>query len=614
MKKFFLSSLLICLAYYSVFAQKGTKERIQIHSTALEGNLIGDPAERDVTVYLPPSYNSNPESRYPVLYMLHGFTDTDAQWFGWEDHWINLQTVIEESLAEGLSKEMIVVMPNAYNRFKGSMYASSVTIGDWETFVTKELVSHIDDNYRTIAKKESRGLAGHSMGGYGTLRLGMKYPDVFSSIYAMSPCCMDGGASTEEALMAKLENFTVEDLDGANFFEIATLATSAAFAPNPQNPPFYLDLPAKNGEARQEVINKIIANRTLNFVDQYVFHLKRLKAIAIDAGLQDRGISEATKTLHGILEAYEIPHVYESYEGDHLNRIAERIQTKALPFFTKNLVFQSTLSEIIEDGGTGDFTAIMVTEASLPTHTVFKPQDMGKFGQKNKLPIIAWGNGACFDSPFEHVNFLNEVASHGFLVVAIGNMPKQTDVRSQSHKLLDAIDWAIAQNSDPKSPYYQKLDTEKIAVSGMSCGGLQTLEVADDPRISTVGVFNSGVLPNPGAGMPGMPQVSKEQLGNIKVPTLYLLGGESDIAYRNGMDDFDRINHVPVFVGNLDVGHGGTYAQPHGGDYARVATHWYKWQLKGDEKAGKLFTGKTPGLSKYEGWKWDKKNMDCISK
>ncbi|MBS4073326.1 MAG: esterase [Algoriphagus sp.] len=610
MKRFFLFMLLFSLGAFSTFAQKGTKERIKVHSKALEGNLIGDPADRDVTVYLPPSYASNPDKRFPVLYMLHGFTDTDSQWFGWEKHWINLQDVIEQSLAEGLSKEMIVVMPNAYNRFKGSMYANSVTIGDWETFVTQELVRYVDANYRTIPTKESRGLAGHSMGGYGTLRLGMKNPEVYSAIYALSPCCMDGGASTNPELMKKLETLTPDQLQATSFFEIAALATSAAFAPNPKNPPLYLDLPAKNGEARQDVINKIIANRTLNFVDQYILNLKKLKAIAIDAGLQDKGISEATKNLHEVLDSYQISHFYESYEGDHLNRIAERIRIKALPFFSENLVFQApTKSEIIENGGKGSFPAVMTSATSLPTHTIFQPQDLSKFGNKNKLPIIAWGNGACFDSPWEHVNFLNEVASHGFLVIAIGTMPKQTDVRSKSHKLLDAIDWAIAQNADPNSPYFQKLDTQKIAVSGMSCGGLQTLEVAGDPRITTVGVFNSGVLGN-GGGMPGMPQVTKAKLNEIKVPTLYLLGGKSDIAYGNGMDDFARINHVPVFVGNLEVGHGGTYGQPYGGEFARVATAWYKWHLKGDQEAGKLFSGKTPGLAKSEGWVVEKKNMD----
>ncbi|MDX5340698.1 MAG: esterase, partial [Cyclobacteriaceae bacterium] len=149
-----------------------------------------------------------------------------------------------------------------------------------------------------------------------------------------------------------------------------------------------------------------------------------------------------------------------------------------------------------------------------------------------------------------------------------------------------------------------------ISVSGMSCGGLQTLEVAGDPRITTIGVFNSGVLGNPGGGMPGMPQVAKDQLKNIKVPTLYLLGGKSDIAYGNGMDDFNRIDHVPIFVGNLDVGHGGTYGQPFGGEFAKVATAWYQWQLKGDREAAKLFTGKNPGLAQSPGWVIDKKNMD----
>jgi len=274
---------------------------------------------------------------------------------------------------------------------------------------------------------------------------------------------------------------------------------------------------------------------------------------------------------------------------------------------------QEKKSRIVEDGGTGEYSAIMMTESSLPTHTIFRPENITPFGKKNKLPVIAWGNGACFNSPWEHVNFLNEVASHGFLVIAIGTMPveegEQVKSRSASKQLLDAIDWAIAQNKDKRSPYYNKIDTRKIAVSGMSCGGLQTLEVAPDPRISTIVVCNSGLFTNPRGGMPGMPQLDKEQLQKIHTPTLYLLGGKSDIAYENGMDDFRRINHVPVFVGNMDVGHGGTYSQPHGGEFARVATHWYKWQLKNDREAGKLFTGDPCGLSQSEVWTVEKKNL-----
>jgi hypothetical protein len=270
------------------------------------------------------------------------------------------------------------------------------------------------------------------------------------------------------------------------------------------------------------------------------------------------------------------------------------------------------ISRTIEDGGTGPFKAIMLSENTLPTHTVFRPNDISAFGGNNKLPIIAWGNGACANSPWEHVNFLSEVSSYGFLVIAIGPMPQEGEQgrgRSTSSQLTDAINWAIAQNKDRTGPYYNKIDTTKIAVSGMSCGGLQTLEIAPDARVTTTVVCNSGILPNPSAGMSGMPGLTKDHLTKLHTPTLYLLGGEKDIAYNNGMDDFKRINHVPVFVANMDVGHGGTYRQPHGGEFARVATAWFQWQLKGNTEAGKLFTGTPPELSKDTKWKVEKKNM-----
>jgi len=266
----------------------------------------------------------------------------------------------------------------------------------------------------------------------------------------------------------------------------------------------------------------------------------------------------------------------------------------------------------IEDGGTGTYSAIMYTDNSLPTHTIFRPKDLSAFGKQNKLPIIAWGNGACANSPWEHVNFLSEVASHGFLVIAIGPMPQEGEKgggKSTSSQMTDAINWAIAQNSDKNSPFYNKIDISKIAISGMSCGGLQTLEIAPDPRITTTVVCNSGIFINPGSGFPGMPNLKKDDLLKLHTPTLYILGGEKDIAHENGMDDYSKINHVPVFVANMNVGHGGTYGQPHGGEFAKVATAWFKWQLKGDNEAGKFFTGNPCGLSQNPVWKVDKKKI-----
>ncbi|MBW6501414.1 MAG: alpha/beta hydrolase [Bacteroidales bacterium] len=269
-------------------------------------------------------------------------------------------------------------------------------------------------------------------------------------------------------------------------------------------------------------------------------------------------------------------------------------------------------SRTVEDGGTGPCRALMTTENTLPTHTVFRPEDLSVFGRKNKLPIIAWGNGACANSPWEHVNFLSEVSSYGFLVIAIGPMPQEGQKgsgRSASSQMADAINWAITQNSDRTSPYYDKIDIAKIAVSGMSCGGLQALETAPDPRVTTAVICNSGILGNPGSGMAGMPALTKDHLLKLHTPTLYILGGESDIAYQNGMDDFRRINHLPVFMANMDVGHGGTYGQPHGGEFARVATAWFQWQLKGDNEAGRMFTGAPCGLSHDPAWKVEKKNI-----
>lgn len=269
-------------------------------------------------------------------------------------------------------------------------------------------------------------------------------------------------------------------------------------------------------------------------------------------------------------------------------------------------------SRVVEDGGTGAYSAVMYTDSSLLTHTIFQPIDLNVFGKKTKLPIIVWGNGACANSPFEHVNFLSEVASHGFLVIAIGPMPQEGQAgggKTTSSQMLDAIDWAITQNSEKSSVLFNKIDISKIAVSGMSCGGLQTLEVAPDPRVTTAVICNSGIIGDPGNGFPGMPKLTKEYLLKLHTPTLYLLGGEKDIAYNNGMDDFNRINHVPVFVANMDVGHGGTYGQPHGGEFAKVATAWFKWQLKDDKEAGKLFTGNPCQLSKSTIWKVEKKNL-----
>src|SRR5487761_1559129 len=170
-------------------AKPVTMEHIKIHGKSLEGNLEGDAVDRDVIVFLPPSYSKDRHRRYPVVYALHGYSIGAEQW----THEIHVPQTIEGAFAQG-AKEMIVVLPDSKTVYGGSMYSSSATTGDFEKFIAHDVVSYIDAHYRTIPDRRSRGLVGHSIGGYGATRIGMKHPDVFGALYIMSPCCMSSMA------------------------------------------------------------------------------------------------------------------------------------------------------------------------------------------------------------------------------------------------------------------------------------------------------------------------------------------------------------------------------------------------------------------------------------
>lgn len=320
----------------------GTVEHIKVHGMSLMGNLEGDSPDRNVSVYLPPSYKKDKSRHYPVVYFLHGFTDSDDKWYGPTKHWINLPTVIDKALQNSSNKEMIFVTPNAFTRYQGSMYSSSVTTGDWEKYVTEELVAYIDSHYRTIAKRESRGLAGHSMGGYGAMRLGMKHPDIYSSVYLLSACCLtaDFFKITDEQLAQAEAVKDPAEVEKADFMAKILLASSAAWSPDPNNPPLYLTLPGDSDPARKDVHYKWAANAPLEQIDQYIDNLRSLKDFALDVGDKDHSITDTTKVLDQVLTSYKIAHFFEVYEGDHLNHIADRIETKVLPFFSKNLSFE----------------------------------------------------------------------------------------------------------------------------------------------------------------------------------------------------------------------------------------------------------------------------------
>jgi hypothetical protein len=230
------------------------------------------------------------------------------------------------------------------------------------------------------------------------------------------------------------------------------------------------------------------------------------------------------------------------------------------------------------------------------------------------LPIVSWGNGACARNGSAFSEFLTQIASHGYVVIAVGpkNVPPgpAPEPTIDDHLLIDAIDWIIRQNSNASSPFLNKIDPTKIAVMGQSCGGLQALAVSGDPRVTTTVVWNSGGLPA-GSTSPALKQSAgnKESLKRLHGPTAYFIGGPSDVAFPNAEDDFARITQVPVFKGNLNVGHGGTYRQPGGGWFGEVAVAWLDYQLKSNAEAAKWFVGPDCRLCKETAWSIEKKGM-----
>jgi len=319
----------------------GSMEKITVHGKSLEGNLEGDSPDRDVYVYLPVSYTKNRNQRYPVLYFLHGYgahaeAYTNLMW---------ASDAADKTAAAGNSKEMIIVFPDSYTIYNGSMYSNSPTTGNWETFITEDLVNYIDGHYRTIASRESRGLAGHSMGGYGTMRIGMKYPELYAAIYPMSSCCLmnnpGAGRGAAPAAKAAPPPDAAKAKGGRGGFGNVNFAEAAAWSPNPMNPPQFFDLPTKDGQVVPAIAAKWVANSPLAMVDQYSSNLKKYKAIMLDVGLQD-SLMASNKELDESLTRLGVTHTYETYEGDHTNHVKDRWELKVLPFFSNNLSFTAS--------------------------------------------------------------------------------------------------------------------------------------------------------------------------------------------------------------------------------------------------------------------------------
>ena len=347
---------LLLLVFFGpvVLAQTGRVVRDTVHSAALEKTVTGESADRSVIVYLPPSYDSSPAKRYPVVYLLHGITDTPEVWVkAWttrSDTWGTIPGVMDGGIAEGSFGEMILVMPDQLTKWGGSFYTNSTVTGNWEDFTVRDLVSHIDGKYRTLARASSRGLAGHSMGGYGAIKLGMKHPDVFSVIYALNPAVLGWGRdlSIENPAFTTVLNLkTAEDaMKSRDFYALGVIVIGQAFSPNPERPPFFLDFPFALVDGKLQPaepgFSKWQKNLPVLMVEEYSANLSKLRGLRFDSGYEDQftHIPPTARALSSALTARGIDHVFEEYNGDHRNRFwgrNGRIATEVMPYFWRLL-------------------------------------------------------------------------------------------------------------------------------------------------------------------------------------------------------------------------------------------------------------------------------------
>lgn len=272
---------------------------------------------------------------------------------------------------------------------------------------------------------------------------------------------------------------------------------------------------------------------------------------------------------------------------------------------------QISRSKIIDNGGSGQYKAVAVTEKTLEDFVLYRPLDLDNTSEiEGKLPIIIWANGGCMDSSIHHERLLTEVASHGYLIVAIGKLQMTLEERVHAQtpddEMLKAIAWISNQSKLNSSNYFRKVDLDNIALAGMSCGGAQTIRVANDSRIKTYMIFNAGM------GDMTMAGANEASLKSLHGSIVYIVGGESDVAYKNTLLDFERINHVPIaLASHKTAGHGGTFAEEYGGSFARMALDWLDWQFKEKDSSPIFING---NLENYPDWTMKAKNFNNITK
>lgn len=324
-----------------------------VHGYSLEESVTGESPDRTVAVYLPPSYASSPERRYPVIYLLHGIGGTNADWTGSPGSgsapWTTIQDVMDRGIAAGWIAEMIVVAPDQLTRGGGSFYTNSELTGGWEDFTVVDLVDFIDSTYRTLAQASSRGIAGHSMGGYGAIKLGMKHPDVFQVVFGMGAALLGFATdiTEENEAYARVAGMTPAQFNPiSDFWPPSLVCVAQAFSPNPERPPLFVDLPYVEREGQlvraDEAHARWESQMPIHMLAEYADNLRRLRGLRFEWGVYEEftHIPATNRAFSERLTELGISHVSEEYNGDHRDRLwgpEGRIATEVLPYFSRLL-------------------------------------------------------------------------------------------------------------------------------------------------------------------------------------------------------------------------------------------------------------------------------------
>jgi S-formylglutathione hydrolase FrmB len=309
-------------------------ETLTVDSAVLAGNPLGDPARRHIPVWLPPSYDSAPRRRFPVIYWLAGFTSTGWSLFQGTPWQPTLGERLERMIASGRMGEVIVAAPDCFTRFGGSQYLDSAASGRYETHVCDEIVSEIDRRFRTVAAREARGIGGKSSGGFGALVLAMRHPDLFSAVASHS-----GDAYFEVSIAQDVPKaFRVLRRHGGvapflRHFDAAPtkrtedvttmmmLAMGAAYAPDPTQPHgFALPFDANTGQIVDAVWRRFKAWDPIELVEQHAAALRQMQLVYLDAGTRDEwGLDLAARVLAARMRQLGVSVEHEEFDDGHMN-------------------------------------------------------------------------------------------------------------------------------------------------------------------------------------------------------------------------------------------------------------------------------------------------------